>query len=279
MPFQHRDKLLAALQNKSICESDRELVIEALDMYGLWTNRLEQISGSDSDSVSEAVRDLNSYKDALEIDLFAAKGSDMFKRQQGQMKLDNSILEEFLERLFARFDWIENLENGSRKSLLSMSFDATGVSIKTKDHDHVLGRMLHDYVSSSALEFPRAEVVVPLVATEIKKNFDKTMFEAAAATSIQMKTGCPQSKYYVLAEYLDMADAECSRAHTRIDGVFLLRHGRRLPHGKRQNLADLIQYRRDHPICTELMQAYVEGVRAAIQTSPDRHVALQRGWF
>jgi len=38
---------------------------------------------------------LNNYKDFLEVDLITRRGSAFIKRQKGQLKLDNSVIEEF----------------------------------------------------------------------------------------------------------------------------------------------------------------------------------------
>ncbi|MBM3212510.1 Bpu10I family restriction endonuclease [Candidatus Poribacteria bacterium] len=53
------------------------------------------------------------------------------------------------------------------------------------------------------------------------QNIDKTMFQEAAGTATLLKQGCPSSKYYVLAEYLDM-EPENPRL-TDIDKCFFVK--------------------------------------------------------
>ena len=133
---------------------------------------------------------LNAYKDVLEIDLIAKHGSPFIKRQKGQLKLDNSILEEFLVHLVhpAVIEGLpENLELtvGPTRAFMSLSFspvDLPGLAgrpklvIKTKDQDFVIGKNIH-YRFSPDADFPpgttaAGSIPLAVLAAECKVNLD-----------------------------------------------------------------------------------------------------------
>ena len=57
------------------------------------------LASEGAERVREITAHLNAYKDQLEVELIAQNGSAFIKRQKGQLKLDNSVLEEFLIHL------------------------------------------------------------------------------------------------------------------------------------------------------------------------------------
>ena len=105
---------------------------------------------------------LNQYKDFLEIDLIAAKGSEFLKRQKGQLKLDNSILEEFLIHLVDA-SILKNLpkfqlEKGPQTAFMSLSFRPSDIKslderpeivLKVKDQDFTVGKTIYYKLSST----------------------------------------------------------------------------------------------------------------------------------
>ncbi len=116
--------------------------------------------------VMDATKLLNEYKDHLEVELIAARGSAFLKRQKGQLKLDNSVMEEFLIHMvdpdimsgLPSFD----LEIGPHNAFMTFSFRPASVSslngkpttvIKSKDQDFTIGRTLHFKFSPDA-DFP-----------------------------------------------------------------------------------------------------------------------------
>jgi hypothetical protein len=98
---------------------------------------------------------LNEYKDYLEVELIAKQGSPFIKRQKGQLKLDNSVIEEFLT-YFVHPDILENLpvgiETGSQTAFMSLSFRPTNIKslgekpeivLKQKDQDFTIGKSIY----------------------------------------------------------------------------------------------------------------------------------------
>src|SRR5690606_12720525 len=120
----HRDKLLAAIKNPK-AKADKPLLEEAFKQYEGWSDKLTKLTSKGDKRVEEMTSLLNEYKDFLEVDLIAKKGSPFIKRQKGQMKLDNSIIEEFLIHLVCD-DILEGLpkgiETGSQTAFMSFTF-------------------------------------------------------------------------------------------------------------------------------------------------------------
>ena len=96
--YPHREKLLAAIQNRKAA-GDVELLQEAYRAYEQWKALMQSLTETGETRVRRLVELLNQYKDYLEVELIAKHGSDFLKRQKGQMKLDNSVIEEFLPYL------------------------------------------------------------------------------------------------------------------------------------------------------------------------------------
>jgi hypothetical protein len=131
------------------------------------------------------VKLLNKYKDFVEVDLIASRGSDFIKRQKGQLKLDNSILEEFLVYLISP-DILDNLpkfdlEIGSQTAFMSLSFMPNNVNeldnkpniiFKNKDQDFTIGKTVY-YKFSSDDNFEKNKTIegnlfLAVFATECK---------------------------------------------------------------------------------------------------------------
>ena len=93
-----------------------------------------------------------------------------------------------------------------------------------------------------------------------------------------MKLGCPISKYFVLVEYLDMQPEDCRL--TDIDNVFLLRHAKRLPFGKRNVPEEVERKHKEFSIDAEVVWRFVQEIQAFVEVAwydPDE--AIHRGSF
>lgn len=124
----------------------------------------------------------------------------------------------------------------------------------------------------------QGSLVLAVLAAECKVNLDKTMFQEAAGTATRFKQGCPISRYFVLAEYLDMEPEDCRL--TDVDNVFLLRHARRLPFEKRSVVEEVERQHKDYPIDPEVMWRFVEAIQAFVDAAwYDPEQALRRGSF
>lgn len=227
--------------------------------------------------------------------MIAKSGSNFLKRQKGQLKLDNSVMEEFLphlvdKRIIKNLPTDFDLEAGSKTSFMSLSFspssirslDVPCITLKEKDQDFAIGKSYY-YKFSSDEEFAidkttEGTLFLAVLATECKVNYDKTMFQECAATAERLKQGCPMSKYYTLVEYLDMSPEDTRL--TSIDNVFLLRHAKRLPYEKRNVYEEVKAQHRDFPISFDVMKKYVGEIQNFVNaTWYDPDAALKRGTF
>ncbi len=291
----HRDKLLAAMRNPKCTPADKDLLTEGLKAYDEWTTAIGGLESEGDARVRDLTSLLNRYKDYLEVDLIARKGSAFVRRQKGQLKLDNSIIEEFLVHLINP-NVIEGLPDlrlgiGPCTAFMSLAFMPTSLSalgqkpsvvMKEKDQDFVIGKTIH-YKFCPDREFDRTitaegKLVLAVLAAECKINLDKTMFQEAAGTAARLKQGCPLSRYYVLVEYLDM-QPEDSRL-TAIDNVFLLRHAKRLPFEKRDVFEEVKAQHHTCPIDPEIILRFVNEIRFFVGAAwYDPNSALVRGSF
>jgi len=291
----HLDKLEAACQNPKCQPEDRGLLEEAKQHYRAWIDATLTLESSGRDRVIEMVRLLNQYKDTLEVELIAKRGSPFLKRQKGQLKLDNSVLEEFVPLLMVP-KVIRGLNHsrfnaGPQQAFMSLSFVPTSfehlgakpeVVVKVKDQDFSIGSTIH-YKLAPTASFPPADTAsgsfaLAVLSAEIKVNLDKTMFQEAAGTAARLKQGCPVAKYYLLVEYLDMTPEDPRL--TAIDNVYLLRKTKRLPFDKRDKPAEVEGQHRNFPISADVVWKFTRQIQAFVEAvwyDPDD--ALRRGAF
>lgn len=291
----HRDKLKAALKNPK-CRDDKPILNEAYNEYEHWISRIGSIKSNGREKVDEMVVLLNEYKDSLEVDLIAKKGTNFIKRQKGQLKLDNSVIEEFLMYLidptiFKNLPSDFEIEKGPHTAFMSLSFRPAGINflnqkpevvLKVKDQDFTLGKSVY-YKFSSDPDFETnktlsGELFMAVLAAEIKVNLDKTMFQECSGTASRLKQGCPISNYFVLVEYLDMLPEDCRL--TDINNVFLLRKARRLPFEKRSIFEEVKRKHEEFPIDKDVIWNFVQEIQTFIDSvwyDPDE--ALKRGSF
>ncbi len=290
----HKDKLIKAKANPK-CKDDLDILNEAEKAYEHWIIKLNSLTSTGKQKVLDMTRLLNEYKDYLEVELIAKRGSSFIKRQKGQLKLDNSILEEFLPYLIdpSILRGLPNfeLDIGPQTAFMSLSFipsslssleDLPNVVLKNKDQDFAIGRNIY-YSFSTNSEFDSSKTTsgklfLSVLSAECKVNFDKTMFQECAGTASRLKQVCPVSKSYVLVEYLDMEPEDIRL--TDIDNVFLLRKCKRLPVNKRNNYQEIKRQHENHPIDGEVVYRFVEEIQNFIDAVwYDPSAALERGSF
>ncbi len=103
-------------------------------------------------TVERLVEATNRYKRFIELELIFDSPANFLYRQKGQLKLDNTILEEFLPQLIYRSvrSLDESFEFGPKKTFAGLSFLSSlgnpGLGgepvIRTKDQDFILGKKL-----------------------------------------------------------------------------------------------------------------------------------------
>jgi len=247
----HRAKLAGLLKNKKLPPSDKQRVQEALGRYEDWVAAMRSLDSEGDERVEELVRLMNDYKRYVELEVIWDSDHEFLFRQRGQLKIDNSIIEEFLpyladERMVPDLKDTEYV-SGPYKTFSSAYFTATltnaakggGLETRTKDQDFTVGRTAHLRASFDPAFPPAATVTeriyLAFVAAECKTNLDKTMFQEAVSTARDIRTAIPGSRYYLLCEWLDMTPI--STESTDISEAIILR-GRRLGADQRSGLAD-----------------------------------------
>lgn len=302
MSTPHGDKLRAVLANPSLPATDRPRVEQAVADYRAWTKALDAVSGRSEDIVSEMTRLLNQYKRRIELDLIFDSPENFLYRQKGQLKLDNSVLEEFLPRLFddrliPGLKRIGSLACGPRSSFAGISFDAPflpldggGVQLKLKDQDFAICRPFVLSISDpdNPADVFSSSLSVSYFAMEIKTNLDKTMFQEASQTAAELKRAVPGAKYLLLCEFLDMTPI--STRLTAIDEVIVLRKAKRLASNVRSNYSTAAGRRasRDqyasflqaHPVDESCVRRIIEHIKDCFPAhEPGESTVLHRGYF
>jgi hypothetical protein len=296
----HGDKLQALLRNNKLPESDMPTVHEALEKYASWRNALIALRGEQKYIITEAVKLLNDYKNYIDIDLIFSSSDDFLYRQKGQLKLDNTVLEEFLPLLVGSVfrDKINDKSimlgpvaciSGIRfDSSLSMETPGGGIVLKQKDQDFAISRRL--YLKASHFESFEKSIVketnIAYLACECKTNLDKTMFQEASATALDLKSSVPTAKYLLLCEWLDMTPINSST--TAIDEIIILRKAKRISSSERQNFSSsservikLDAYKNFinlHPYTVDTFIRFIGHINELLEDTEENEI-LDRGYF
>ena len=217
----HGEKIIAALESTKLPSSDKPRLEVALQKYDEWVSALDSVDAPTVDELIEKMIDLlNSYKFYIDVDLIFDSPEDFLYRQKGQLKLDNTVIEEFLP-IFVRKCIIKefgvcDVDIGSQTATFSSAYFASslsspsiggGLSIKTKDQDFSMSRKL--YLRSSYTPTFDVEKTVTVtthlgyVMAELKTNLDKTMYQEVSATAHDIKLAVTGAKYYLLCDFLD----------------------------------------------------------------------------
>lgn len=282
----HGEKVAAARESDKLPVADRGRLDEAISKYDEWIQGLEAVDGETLDELIEnMVALLNDYKYYIDVDLIFDSTEDFLYRQKGQLKLDNTVMEEFLP-IFVRKCLIKefghcDLNIGSQTATFSSAYFASSLSnpgiggelsIKTKDQDFAMSRPL--YLRSSYSRDFRAdstkEVTTHLgyVMAELKTNLDKTMFQEASATAHDVKLAVTGSKYYLLCDFLDMTPI--STTTTDIDEILIVRKAKRISSnirksfstyaGRQQYREWYIDYLKTNPYAPDMFKRFIEHI-------------------
>lgn len=303
----HHAKLLGLLENPKVAASDRDKVENvAIPRYQAWKNEIRSLTTAGPQKLGDLVKLLNGYKTFVEIELIWDSPEDFLYRQKGQLKVDNTILEEFLPYLFDS-EIIEGLgdldasqyEVGPRQAFAGSYFATTlmnpakgsGLNVRTKDQDFAVGRPAYLQASHSP-EFPaddtlEIKVFQAFVAAECKTNLDKTMFQEANATAHDLKVALSGSRYYLMCEWLDMAPL--STAGTDIDEVIILRGKRPASNvraawssakSRQAHREEYLEFLEANPIREDRMARLVDHIqRLVAQADEPESEVLERGYF
>ncbi len=300
LPTPHGDKLQALLRNDKLPIGDRKRIEKATARYQAWLDQLAAVPGDDH-CVNAAVALLNEYRTFLDLEVVFDSSDDFLYRQKGQLKLDNTVIEEFLPHLVARVfpQLAEGFSVGPHSCFAALYFTSTigtaainpGAQARTKDQDFTISKRLYlrasfDPEHTTAVD--KLEANLGYLCAECKTNLDKTMFQEACATAHDVKSAVPGAKYLLLCEWLDMTPI--STAGTDVDEVLILRKAKRLGSqvrsafatsaGRASKRSEYANYLATHPFAPEVFERFLSHVRALLENrDPDEGDALSRGYF
>jgi len=297
-------KLKSLLENVKLPEDDKKRVEKAKRRYHQWiSNMREDISGiSDPDVlISNLVKELNDYKFYLDVTLIFDSKYNFLYRQKGQLKLDNTVIEEFLpwlcnpvlipeiDRTNALFGQVKAYSGIYFESTLVKPKDGGGLRIRTKNQDFAVSRQLWIKASHTSDYSQYAEKTTNLayVATEIKTNLDKTMFQEAIGTAGDVKRAISGAKYFLVCDWLDMTPI--STKNTPIDEVLILRH-KRISSDRRKSYSSFagrqagrdwyIRYLKDYPYNVNIFKRFTNHLRKLLSDEePNKTTVLEQGYF
>jgi len=301
LPTPHGDKLTALLGNEKLPAGDRDLVHAAVERYRSWLEDLRRPAESRVTALAEAVRLLNEYRLFVDVQLVFDSTNDFLYRQKGQLKLDNSVVEEFLPHLVAKVcPEVTSLFNVGPQSCFSgLYFTSTvtrqsgspGALTRTKDQDFTISKPLYLKASFDAtfrMGVDTLQANLGYLCAECKTNLDKTMFQEASATAHDVKVAVPGARYLLLCEWLDMTPTSTSGSD--IDEVLILRKAKRLGSQVRSAFATregrvagrekYVEHQQRHPFAVEVFERFLLHVQALFEDrEPDEADVLQRGYF
>ncbi len=299
LPTPHGNKLRALLKNPKLPQSDYGNVVNALAIYENWLSNLANVQGSYSAIVEQQVNLLTQYKQYIELDLIFDSPNNFLYRQKGQLKLDNTIIEEFIPILitavFANKLTGKNLTFGPTSCFSGIRFetsitqqvDGGGFILRSKDHDFAISRQLYIRTSHQQdfSDSVTKETHIALFAAECKTNLDKTMFQEASATALDVKLAVPGAKYYLLCEWLDMTPI--STSITAIDEILILRHAKRMSsntrrlfssyEGRKANRNIFVKHLTSHPYSIKTFSRFINHISKLVEENSDN--VLSRGYF
>ncbi|MBR3391179.1 MAG: Bpu10I family restriction endonuclease [Firmicutes bacterium] len=302
----HGEKVVAARESDKLPVADQERLDEAISKYDKWIQDLESADGVTLDELIEnMVTLLNDYKYYIDVDVIFDSTEEFLYRQKGQLKLDNTVMEEFLP-IFVRKCLVKefghcDLNIGSQTATFSSAYFASSLSnpgiggelsIKTKDQDFSMSRPL--YLRSSYSRDFRAgstkEVTTHLgyVMAELKTNLDKTMFQEASATAHDVKLAVTGSKYYLLCDFLDMTPI--STTTTDIDEILIVRKAKRISSnirksfstyaGRQQYREWYTEYLKTNPYAPDMFKRFIEHIISQMRNEDlIEESVLQLGYF
>lgn len=265
----HGEKIVSAIQSNKMPVKDVPRLEMALQRYDEWIEKLKGINAETVDElVEKLVTELNTYKNYIDINLIFDSEEDFLYRQKGQLKLDNTVIEEFMpifvKKCVEKVEENCDIEISSQIPTFSSVYFASslsnpniggGINIKTKDRDFSMSRKL--YLQSSYDPQFNPEKTVKLethlgyVLAEMKTNLDKTMFQEASATAHDIKQAVTGAKYYLLCDYLDMTPI--STTTTDIDEILILRKAKRISSNIRKEFSTKIGREKWRPWYTEYL--------------------------
>lgn len=175
----------------------------------------------------KATKLLNDYYSACER--FADRN-----KITSQSKFASTFLEEISAYLFKDIPEIRSGEFGifNKNVYAGLKLDSDrNVSVITKDVDFCIGKKVEVEIKDTAGHSTDVQIIVPIVAVEVKTYLDATMFGEIKSSSGAIRSASPNSRTYVLMGYKDLKDEHiiAARQDSTLTEMFALRAGQGEP--------------------------------------------------
>jgi len=275
----------------------------AIARYEQWIRDMAAVHGDGPQQLARMIELLNEYRNYIDIDLVFDSPEDFLYRQKGQLKLDNSVIEEFLPRLVGNptilpalvpFDATVGPIQSFSAAYFNSSLDAIkpggGLAVKTKNQDFAIAKPLYLKAShdSAFQDSVTQQTYISYIAIECKTNLDKTMFQEACATANDTKYAVAGARYYLLCEWLDMTPQ--STAPTDIDEIIIMRKAKRMNSnvrsqystatGRQRARASYVQFLQTNPFRLEMFQRLIRHIEELVlNEQPVEQSVLDTGYF
>ncbi len=302
-PTPHLEKLHATHANDKLPARDKPRIEAAIARHEQWISDIAAVEGDGPQQLARMIELLNEYRNYIDIDLVFDSPEDFLYRQKGQLKLDNSVIEEFLPRLvgnptilpaLAPFDATVGPIQSFSAAYFNSSLDAIkpggGLAVKTKNQDFAIAKPLYLKASHDAAfqVSVTQKTYISYIAIECKTNLDKTMFQEACATANDTKYAVAGARYYLLCEWLDMTPQ--STAPTDIDEIIIMRKAKRMNSnvrsqystaaGRQRTRANYVQFLQTNPFRLEMFQRLIRHIEELIlNEQPVEQSVLDTGYF
>lgn len=258
----HSSNLLHQL-GKSDATTKLHLYTEIVGAYLRFREAASHLSEDLSTFVESLTDALNSYMDVLK---------DMNISHQADFK-SSVIPEMFFLLLYKIVKSTEEdfLVSSQTDIPIECMFDVHGSSrmmFKTKKLDMLVYRNSTLSLDNSPVQFP-----IPLIAMEMKTNLDKNMMSGIEHSVASLKKTFPNSLYYVITEYSDMAVDKLNYASSGIDEIYILRQQKRAKARNDINCRNPIS----RSLVLEISQHCVEHMQLLTQSMPATDVRMLTG--
>jgi hypothetical protein len=300
----HGQKIDALLAHRKLPATDKPRVQAARERYNAWVKALDELTLEGDALLERLVALLNEYKRYIEVDLIYDSPGTHLYRQSGQIKVANSILEEFLPRLadvrlVPGLALLPNCSVGSQKAFAAFTIVGNvhtplenHIFIKEKNQDYAIAKRLYLRASTTP-NFAEGTTCdtslnVAYFAAECKTNLDKTMFNEGAEAARALKQAVASARYLLICEWLDMKPIDTKL--TSIDEAIVLRWRRvgsdfrdqlDTAEGRAQVRTEFVRYLEEHPLKLAAFQRIVAHMNQVFPAviELDETTVLERGYF
>jgi len=223
----HGKNLAAKRKSPHYKDKEHQALLDELEKeYSVWKQRNLKLDGNADSVVVQRVAWLNEYKDFADAARFATAFDS-------RSRLHSSILEEFLVYLFK--DSVPLIEKhpaiGGGKAYSNLHFEPSSFGqlldnvvpiVESKDQDFLIGAYVTASFQTETAKPVSVRFNLPFVAIEAKTYVDKTMLGEISTSAEALKRAVPNSRYFVVAEYLKLSN-DYQFGGSKVDQVYILR--------------------------------------------------------